>query len=84
MVHFKPEWSHEYKRYMETSELLEGLFTRSSWFQEQPIFPQAWVSHSCTTWAGNTTAAFIREFEQLAEFDDRSDYWEFFKDRLQP
>ena len=46
---------------------LQGKFENSRFFPlPQPLFPRAWVSHSCTSWAVRSVTAFIGEFHRRA------------------
>jgi hypothetical protein len=84
LTHFKPEWSQQADKHLKISEVLKGHFIpASSRFPNEPIFPRAWVSHSCTGWAVNTTLSFIEGFEKLAGLTGRTDRSKF-GDRLTP
>jgi hypothetical protein len=83
LTHFKPEWSHDPKKHINISNDLEGFFTTSVWFKNETIFPRAWIGHSCTVWAVQTSVGFLKEFEKLADLTDRTD-WKAFESRLTP
>ena len=60
LVHFKPEWDNELDRHKSVSKQLEGRFVRSSWMASEPgVFPKAWITGGCTTWAVNTAIKFV-------------------------
>jgi hypothetical protein len=71
LTHFKPEWSHEVDKHEKISVVLNGYFLRNPHFSNELIFPNAWVGHSCTSWAVKTTLDFIEEFEKLATLSGR-------------
>jgi hypothetical protein len=78
LTHFKPEWSHQINKHKKTSDVLKGYFKADSpHFRNEQIFPSAWVGHSCTSWAVNTTLRFIEEFEKLAGLTGRTDRAQF-------
>jgi len=83
LTHFKPEWSHEPKKHVNISDELKGYFATGAWMKNEPIFPRAWVGHSCTVWAVKTTVEFLKEFEKLADLTDRTK-WTDFEGRLIP
>lgn len=83
LTHFKPEWSHKLKKHHAISSSIQGHFQPSGWFPGEPIFPRAWVSHSCTEWAVNTSIDFLKEFENAADLVGRTD-WAAFQTRLTP
>jgi hypothetical protein len=53
------------------------------WFKNEPIFPCAWIGHSCTVWAMNTSIGFLQEFEKLADLRDQTN-WKDFQSRMTP
>jgi hypothetical protein len=55
----------------------EKVFTPGTITKDALLFPRAWVSHSCTKWAVNTTVAFLEEFEHLADLVGRTDRTKF-------
>jgi hypothetical protein len=71
--HFKPEWTHLPNKHKKISDVLAGYFTPSAAMNDPLIFPRAWATHSCTSWAVNATLTFIEEFEQLAGLTGRTD-----------
>jgi hypothetical protein len=83
LTHFKPEWSHEPKKHLNISDDLKGYFATSVWFKNEPIFPCAWIGHSCTVWAMNTSIGFLQEFEKLADLRDQTN-WKDFQSRMTP
>jgi hypothetical protein len=83
LTHFKPEWTNEPRKHRFISDMLKGYFTPSTITNDPLIFPRAWISHSCTSWAINTTLEFIEEFERLADLVGRTDRTKF-TGRLEP
>ncbi len=67
LTHFKPEWEDERVAHAKVAADLQGRFENSRFFPApQPLFPRAWVSHSCTSWAVRCVVAFIMEFDRRA------------------
>jgi len=83
LTHFKPEWSHQQKKQLNVSSDLAGHFQPNQWMQNESIFPRAWVGHSFTVWAVNTTVEFLKHFEAQADLIDRT-AWQDFHSRLAP
>lgn len=83
LTHFKPEWSNEQKVQLDVSSRLADYIQPNQWMQNESIFPSAWVGHSCTVWAVNTTVEFLKHFEAQADLIDRTK-WQDFQSRLAP
>jgi hypothetical protein len=67
LVHFKPEWDDRQDKHKQLSATLQGRFDSSPYLKGDPgLFPRAWASHSCTTWAISTARYFIEGFEMRA------------------
>ena len=82
MTHFKPEWHHDLKKHKDVGDALAGFFVPNPTFANEPIFPRAWVGHSCTCWVVDSTVKFLQEFERLADLPKRTD-WPALQGRLQ-
>lgn len=67
VVHFKPEWHDAAGAHSKLSAQLAGRFSRSPYLQGEDFFPTAWASHSFSSWALQSTVAFLEHFEQAAE-----------------
>jgi hypothetical protein len=80
VTHFKPEWSHEPDKH---ASLSKDHLDRSPYFRNGLLFPQAWVTHSCTRWIVLTTIEFLQTFESLADLPDRTN-WQSWQSRLIP
>jgi hypothetical protein len=83
LTHFKPEWTNEPRKHHVISDTLKGYFTPSAITNDPLIFPRAWITHSCTSWAVNATLEFIEEFERLAALVGRTDRTKFIG-RIEP
>jgi hypothetical protein len=64
LVHFKPEWSSERDVHDDISNALQYKVDPSPWFKNDALFPRAWASASCLTWALERSIQFIEEFEE--------------------
>jgi hypothetical protein len=82
LMHFKPEWNHQQVEHKKLSDKLRSYFETNVHMRGDPgVFPRAWVSHSCTTWAVNSVRRFLEHFEARAELLCKL---EQFTDRLRP
>ena len=67
LVHFKPEWDDESARHESVSKRLEGKFMPLSWLADDPgVFPRAWITGGCTTWAVDTAIKFVDHIADCA------------------
>ena len=80
LMHFKPEW--EPAKHKQLSSELRNFFEPSEFLANDPgLFPRAWASHDCTTWALNSVLSFIEHFEHCAGLPHKMAQ---FSDRLKP
>ncbi len=54
LIHFRPEWLRNQAEHAKLSKKLRGRFAGSPFLASDVLFPRAWASHSCTTWAVRT------------------------------
>jgi len=83
LTHFKPEWSHQQKKQLSISSDLADHLQPNQWMKKDSLFPSAWIAHSSTVWAVNTTIEFLKHFEAQADLVGRT-AWQDFQSRLIP
>lgn len=71
VIHFRPEWHDEDATHARLSAQLTRRFQRSSYFDNERLFPRAWASHSFSVWALNSAVSFLENFEQAAGLDSK-------------
>lgn len=72
LTHFKPEWEDQQVQHAKVSSLLKGKFISSPFMPStEALFPKAWASHGCTSWAVRSVVDFIFEFERRADLPSR-------------
>jgi hypothetical protein len=82
LMHFKPEWDHQQIEHKKLSNHLRTYFGPNEHMRSDlGVFPRAWVSHGCTTWALNSVYDFLEHFEARGELPHRLAN---FTDRLKP
>jgi len=79
VVHFRPEWFGSEAKHNKLSKQLNGKFTPSQFFQNEPLFPRAWATRSFASWAIRSSVSFIDYFYLEA---NRTNPLEKFKPRL--
>ena len=72
LTHFKPEWEDQQVAHAKVSAILKGKFPTSPFLpQIEPLFPKAWASHGCVSWAVRSVVGLILEFENRANLPSR-------------
>ncbi len=72
LTHFKPEWEDEQVEHSKVSAVLKGKFAPSPFLgPSEPLFPKAWASHGCASWAVRSVVEFILDFERRASLASR-------------
>jgi hypothetical protein len=62
VVHFRPEWFGSQARHKKLSKQLNGRFSSSQFFPNEPLFPRAWATGDFACWAIRSTVNFLDHF----------------------
>ena len=71
VIHFRPEWDDESATLAKLSSKLQNRFMSSPYFPNEDLFPRAWATRSFSSWALQSTIAFLEHFGQESGLDSK-------------
>lgn len=71
LVHFNPESTNEADEHRRLSARLANKFEGSPFLPGEPLFPRAFVSHSCCDWAVKSVVAFLADFQAAMNLEPK-------------